>query len=343
MNLDLTWTGSQFLDPRRHTAEVLAAVEAIDLTNKDEVWGESVAAAVAEHAGVPATFIRAAAGATQMIEVLLRSLYRGLVVDVVPNFHLTATICRQEGWDYRGVPVREPAELLPALEPYLDRTDAVFSLSSPRNPLGYQFNLEDIARLLNRAKGTVILDEVYVDFAPDSALRLLSEHPNLFVVRTFSKAWGLANLRIGFGASAAFADSSAARVRLRLIPNSISGIAQQAARHLLTHPQAVQDSIEQARQCRDRMSVALNQIHGVRVWPSDANYLCIETPLAVEVTEALATAGYAVRLLHDLRGYPQDWPVGVRISVPPQPHVDAVVACLRDHHLRVTEPAGTVR
>jgi histidinol-phosphate aminotransferase len=341
--MDLTWTGSQFLDPARHTDEVLAAVDSVDLTNKDEVWAQSVATAVAGYFGVPAPFVRVAAGATQLIEVLLRSLHRGLVVDVVPNFHLAATVSRQEEWAYRGVPVREPAELLRALEPYLDRSDAVFSLSSPRNPLGYQFELSDISTLLDRAKGVVILDEVYADFADDSALRLLSRYPNLFVVRTFSKAWGLANLRVGFAASAALADTSAGGLRLRLLPNSVSGVAQRAVRHLLARPGAVRASIAQALQARDRMSAALDGLPGLRVWPSGANYLCVETPIAAQVTEALAGAGYTVRLVHDLRGYPRDWPAGIRLAIPPQPHLDAVVACVRACHPATAAPTQALR
>lgn len=341
--MDLTWTGSQFLDPVRHTDEVIAAVDSIDLTNKDEVWAESVAAAAAGYAGVPREFVRVGAGATQLIDVLLRSLYRGLVVDVVPNFHLPATVSRHEEWNYQGVPVREPGDLLPALEPYLDQPDAVFSLSSPRNPLGYQFALTDISTLLDRAKGRVILDEVYADFADDSALRLVARYPNLFVVRTFSKAWGLANLRVGFAASAAFADAPAGGLRLRLMPNSVSGVAQRAVRHLLAQPDAVRASIAQARRARDLMAAALDGVAGLRVWPSGANYLCLETPIAAEVAVALADQGYRVRLLHDLRGYPQDWPPGIRIVVPPQPHLDAVVTCVRACHPATAAPAGAAR
>lgn len=332
MTLDLTWTGSQFLDARRHTDAVLGGLGAIDLTNKGEVWSESVAAGIAGYFALAPGSVRVAAGATQVLEALLRGLSPGLVVDVVPNFHLTATLSRQEGWAYRAVPVREPAELLPAVAPYLRRDDVVLSLSSPRNPLGYQFALDDVAALLERAACAVVLDEVYADFASDSALRLVARYPNLFVLRTFSKAWGLANLRIGFGASGAFADGAVRPVRLRLIPNSVSGVAQRAAGRLLADPRAVRDSIARAQGCRDAMAAALDGLPGLRVWPSEANYLCLESAAAPAAAAALARVGYAVRLLHDLRDYPPHWPPGMRVSVPAPPHADAVVACLREVH-----------
>jgi histidinol-phosphate aminotransferase len=329
MTKDLTWTGNQFLDPRAHVREVLDALETVDVTSKDDVWGEGVAAAVADHFGVPSPTVRVGAGATQLIEACLRTFYRGLVVDVTPNFHLAATLSRQEGWAYEAVPVRERDELLPALEPFLDRPDAIVILSSPRNPLGYQFDVEDVRKLLERFRGPVVVDEVYADFAPDTALRLVDRHERLVVIRTFSKAWGLANLRIGFAVSTAFARDD---LVLRILPNSVSGIAQRAARHLLAHPDAVRRSVEQARACRDQMVASLREVDGLHVWPSDANYVCVETSAANETVAALAEAGYEVRRVDTLRGYPPSWPPGIRITVPPLPDVEAVVVCIRQRH-----------
>ncbi|MFB8274821.1 aminotransferase class I/II-fold pyridoxal phosphate-dependent enzyme [Nocardia colli] len=330
MTVDLTWTGSQFLDPVAHAAQIATALGTVDLTTKDETWCTAVAAACARYFGLPDGSVRVAAGATQLIEVLLRKHYRGLVVDVAPGFHLTATICAQAGWRRVAVSVREPEELLPALEPYLVRPEAVISLSSPRNPLGYQFSPATISTLLERARGVVVLDEVYADFADFSALSLIREYPNLYVVRTFSKAWGLANLRIGFAASAAFE----AGATIPLIPNAVSGIAQRAASHLLAYPDSVVESISAARKSRDRMIAVLGGIPGLRVWPSQSNYLCLETPLAGALAACLAEIGYPVRLLHDLSGYPADFPVGIRLTVPRPPHDDAVLDLIAAVHDR---------
>ncbi|MFI9062439.1 pyridoxal phosphate-dependent aminotransferase [Streptomyces sp. NPDC053429] len=333
MTLNLTWTGNQFLDPSEQAEQMITATKSIDITNKDDVWGESVATAVAAHFDVPEEFVRVGAGATQLIDTLLRSAYQGLVVDVTPNFHLTATVSRQQGWNYTSVPVREADELLPALEPYLDRPEAVIVLCSPRNPLGYQFDLEDISALLGRARGLVVLDEVYADFAPQTALGLVAQHPNLVVMRTFSKAWGLASLRIGFAVSQAFARED---FRFWLMPNSVSGVAQRTALQLLAEPGAVHDSVLRAVACREDLAAGLRKIEGVRVWASDANYLCLETPYARAVVAALLEAGYRTRLLHDLKGYPEEWPLGLRISVPRESELDAIVECVT----RVHEAAG---
>lgn len=326
--VDLTWTGNHFLDPAAHAAGILAELATMDFTTKEDTWSRGVASAAAGYFGLAEDHVRVAAGSTQVLEALLRSVHNGLIVDVTPNFHLPATLARQEGWDYRAVPVRDRADLLPRLEPFLGRPDATIVLSSPGNPLGHQFDVDEVGTLAARAAGTVVVDEVYADFAPDTALRLVAARPNLVVVRTFSKAWGLASLRVGFAASAAFA----AGLRLRLVPNSVSGVAQRAARHVLAHPEPVRESIRRARAGRDELVDALAPLPGLYVRPSDANYVCVETPEATRLVTALAEAGIAIRALHDLRGYPADWPDGVRIAVPPAPHRDVVLAAVRRLH-----------
>ncbi|KOV63446.1 pyridoxal phosphate-dependent aminotransferase [Streptomyces sp. MMG1121] len=338
MTLDLTWTGNHFLDPREQSERMRSATASLDVTTRGDVWSREVAAAVAGHFDVPAPFVRVGAGATQLIDTLLRSARPGLVVDVTPNFHLTATVSRQQGWDYRSVPVRESEELLPALAPYLDRPEAITVLCSPRNPLGYQFDLETITTLLSRARGLVVLDEVYADFAPDTALRLVSRFPHLVVMRTFSKAWGMADLRIGFAVSQMFARDD---FPFWLMPNSVSGVAQQTALHLLGRPEAVRESIERTQVCRHRLVAGLERIEGLRVWPSDANYVCLETPYAEAVVAELREAGYTTRLLHDLRDYPADWPAGVRISVAPESETDALVRCVARAHAAADRTART--
>ncbi|MEU2246309.1 histidinol-phosphate transaminase [Streptomyces sp. NPDC019224] len=328
-HLNLTWTGNQFLDAQEQTDLMRSATEAMDITNRGDVWSDEVAAAVAARFDLPAPYVRVGAGATQLIDTLLRGAYQGLVVDVTPNFHLTATISRQQGWNYASVPVREPEDLLPSLEPYLDRPEAIIVLCSPRNPLGYQFPTADIAALLERARGLVVVDEVYADFAPDTAMRLVSEFPNLVVMRTFSKAWGLANLRIGFAVSQAFTRDG---FPFWLMPNSVSGVAQHTALRLLAEPAAVEDSIRRTLECRERLVVGIARIDGIRVWHSDANYICLESPHAARIVAELRAAGYLTRLLHDLKDYPEDWPVGVRISVPRESEIDAVVKCVAAAH-----------
>lgn len=325
--LDLTWTGNQFLDVRSHGEAVLDPSRDTDFTTKEDVWSERLAASIEKHYSLPECFVRVAAGATQLIESILRGHYAGLIVDVTPNFHLTATLALQEGWQYIGVPVREPGELEDALAPYLHRPEAIIIMSSPRNPLGYQFPVDVIERLAQRTSALLVIDEVYADFAPDTAMRLLSACKRVVVVRTFSKAWGLADLRVGFAAGAVLAIEPK---RLRLIPNAVSGVSQRAARRLLDDPSRVRTAVRETCEFRDLFAASLSNLPDLRVWPSDANYVCVETPHAGRLAQKLENLGYLVRELHDLKGYPADWPTGLRMTVPTQPHLQAIVDAIRD-------------
>jgi histidinol-phosphate aminotransferase len=332
-SIDLTWTGNQFLDPGAVSRAVAEQVRTMDLTCKGETWSETAAAAIAGRFGLPSGSVRVAAGATQLIEVALRSYLRGRLVDVIPNFHLAASLSRQEKWPYVPIPVRAPDELAGALEPYLGDSDSLIILSSPRNPLGYQFPVDALGALIAGSTATFLIDEVYADFAGDTALRLVASHPNLIVVRTFSKAWGLANLRIGFAASHCFLDPGRP---FRLIPNAVSGIAQAAVAGALEMPEAVEASIEAMRACRARLEERLRLVPGLLLWPSDANYLCLETEAAAAIDQRLRQAGFHGRLLHDLKGYPPDWPQGLRLTVPAERHVDRLVEALAGARAQVS-------
>ncbi len=332
--MDLTWTGNQFLD-QQHSLAVHMSAAQIDYTTKDDVWSETLAQEIEKYCDLPKNYVRVAAGATQLIEACLRALYRAQIVDVIPNFHLTATLARQEKWNYVSVPVRFPEELEPALTPYFEQEDTLIVLSSPRNPICYQFPLDILRRVAKHCKGYLIVDEVYADFASHSMLDFLQQHPNVIVMRTFSKAWGLANLRVGYAASAMFAEKKTA---LHLIPNAVAGVSQRAARFVLQHPEAVRVSIAQTRACTQEFIKQFQQIEGMFVWPSDANYICVETPHAHVLAKVLDELGYKVRELHDLKGYPAEWPQGLRITTPPQKDIDVIMQCIRSSLKQIGKP-----
>ena len=85
-----------------------------------------------------------------------------------------------------------------AIRELLQGTDEVLFLCSPNNPTGNQFDRNDVRALLESTEGLVILDEAYVDFARETLIDLVKHYDNLFVLRTFSKAFGLAGLRLGY-------------------------------------------------------------------------------------------------------------------------------------------------
>ncbi|GIF21220.1 histidinol-phosphate aminotransferase [Actinoplanes tereljensis] len=149
--------------------------------------------------------------------------------------------------------------------------DLVF-LCSPNNPTGTALDPEVIAAVLDRARGVVIVDEAYAEFAragTPSALTLLPEHPRLIVSRTMSKAFGFAGGRLGyFAAHPAVVEA----VQLVRLPYHLSALTQAAARAAVAQRDALLATVEAIKEQRDRIVDTLRE-RGYRVADSDANFV----------------------------------------------------------------------
>lgn len=164
---------------------------------------------------------------------------------------------------------------------------------SPNNPTGNSTPLDDAAALCRAAPGFVVVDEAYGEFAPDgsSAISLLREHDNLVVVRTFSKAWRLAGVRIGYLLAAPEVVSAMAVARL---PYHLSTLSQAVGIAALEAEDDTLQAVGEIVSERDRIAAALGEL-GLRTLPSDANFLLFEVPDAATVWKALYERGVLVR------------------------------------------------
>jgi histidinol-phosphate aminotransferase len=150
-----------------------------------------------------------------------------------------------------------------------------------------------VARVCREARGVVLIDEAYVDFADDDLLGTVLASGNAVVLRTFSKAFGLAGLRLGYAVGPV---EVIAEIEKSRGPYNVSGAAEAAALAVLGRDQSwVRECVAQVRRNRDRLAAEL-QARGARVWPSAANFVLVSVPgLAAEWNRALRGAGVAVR------------------------------------------------
>lgn len=180
---------------------------------------------------------------------------------------------------FTEVPLREDFawsadDLLAAVRP---NTRLLF-VANPNNPTGTHMNERELRALLRGAprECVVVLDEAYVQFAdaPDyrTALDLRDLHPNLVVLRTFSKAYGMAGLRVGYSVASPVVTAYLDRVRA---PFNVSLVGQYAARVALTDAAYVERYVELNRVERDRVRAGL-MAGGYRVAPSQANFVFVE-------------------------------------------------------------------
>lgn len=160
-------------------------------------------------------------------------------------------------------------------------------ICSPNNPTGNLVDKDKVRAICAAAKGLVILDEAYVDLSPGgSMLPELAELPNLVILQTFSKAWGLAGLRLGM----AFASPQVVEVLGKIKPPyNINILTQKTALEKLQDPQKVTDYVAEMAQERQKLTEELQQLSFVeQVYPSEANFLL------VRVTEPKVTYQYLV-------------------------------------------------
>lgn len=177
----------------------------------------------------------------------------------------------------------------------LSQGDIDFAIiTSPNNPTGTIASREFLLRVLDCTDALIMVDEAYCEFSRESIASLVLEHKNLLVLRTFSKAYSLAGVRIGY--ILANPDTITEFVKVRQ-PYSVDAVSQAIALEVVRNRELFQGRIDQIIEQRGVLADALAAIEGVTVFPSDANYLLVrlEDADAGQVWQQLLDRGYLVR------------------------------------------------
>ena len=213
------------------------------------------------------------------------------------------------------------------------RPDVIF-ICSPNNPTGNAQSLAGIERAASAAPNAlVVVDEAYIDFGGESALSLVADHPNLAVVRTFSKAFSLAGARLGYVLSSPGVVEDLQRVRL---PYHLSTLTQTAGVVALRHMESALGLLEGVRAQRDRILEALAAIKGCRVFPSHANFVLFVPPRpAALVWQGLLEAGVLVRDMTTVV------PEALRVTAGTAEEIDLFLGALTEVLTADTMPAPT--
>jgi len=180
------------------------------------------------------------------------------------------------------------------IEQLVNADTRIIWICSPNNPTGNQISLDDIETVLNNFSGLVVVDEAYINFARRrSLIFLLTEYPNLVILQTLSKAWGLAGLRIGM----AFASMAIVEIMNKVKPPyNISEPAQELALKALDEVGQVNDMISELVEMRKGMAAEFRLMPWVEaVYPSEANFILVKMNQARQMYEFLLEKGIVVR------------------------------------------------
>ena len=281
---------------------------------------------LSEYLDVPPEMIVAGNGSDEIIDLIYR-MYVGPGDNIIipsPTFGMYAFSAEICGGEAISVPRDERFEIdTEGIQ--LARTPkskAVF-VASPNNPTGNIATESQLLALLEQGM-IVVVDEAYYEFCGQSAMALVKDHPNLIVLRTFSKWAGLAGLRIGLGV---MNPDVAATMMSMKPPYNVNIAAEVALIASLEDRPLLLGRVQSIVQERDRMLSLLQQIPGVEPWPSSANFILFRLPegRGKEIFDGLCDRGIFLRYFStpQLRDY-------IRTSVGMPHETDAVVKALTE-------------
>lgn len=301
---------------------------AVDDANRyPELYPDRLAERIARWSGVAPASVAVGSGSAGVALQLLRAQVRpgDRVAFAWRNFDAYPLLAGMIGAQPRPVPLTaDGRQDLGALGAAIDRRTRVVVVCNPHNPTGALATGDELTDFLAGvpAEVTVLLDEAYIEFARGADVldgaALLDTYPNLAVLRTFSKAYGLAALRVGYALAG---PALAARIRRQQLPFGVNGVAAAAVEASMAAGAELHARVEAVIAERERLRDGLLR-RGWRALPSHTNCLWLAEPDRVaDCAAALAAAGVQARY------YPGE---GVRLTVGDRRAGDAVLAALGD-------------
>lgn len=248
--------------------------------------------------GIPAENIFIGNGSDEVIDLAYRIFCEPGLDNVIvcpPTYGMYQVNAQINNVAVRQVPLTSDFQL--DVEGILQAVDAhtkLLFVCSPNNPTGNSMRREDVELVLNNFPGLVIIDEAYINYARQkSFMAELTEYPNLIVMQTLSKAWGLAALRVGMAFASLDIIDWFNKVKP---PYNINDATQQLVLEALGQTDLVNSWIRDTVDERERLARALRLLPMVqRVFASDANFLLVQVADADAVYAFLSAAGIVVR------------------------------------------------
>jgi histidinol-phosphate aminotransferase len=293
------------------------------ITRYPTLYASELKQALATYVGVTPDMIVTGCGSDDILDSAMRAFGEpgDRVAGPEPSFAMIPIFAQMNALSYVGC-VEQPSHQ-PDVDALLATQPKLLYLCSPNNPTGAVVARDTIERVLRDAPGVVLLDEAYAEFAGVSSIDLVPHYDRLLVIRTMSKAFGLAGLRIGYAVGQ---PALVMEVEKSRGPYKLNAMAEHTALAALQHDMPwVNEHIALAVTLRDRLAVAL-RTRGFSPLTSHANFVCVPVPDCVNVGLALRERGVAVR---PFPGLPH---IGdtLRISVGPWPLLERFLAAFDD-------------
>jgi histidinol-phosphate aminotransferase len=237
-------------------------------------------------------------GSDEAIDLLIRAFCEpgySNIVSIDPSYGMYEVCANTNNVEFRKVLLNSDFSLnSEVLLSAIDNQTRIIFLCSPNNPTSNLLDNTEIMKIVNGFRGLVVVDEAYIDFAPSKGmLNEIPDHNNLVILRTFSKAWGMAGIRLGM----AFADTEIISVLDKIkYPYNISILTQEVMLKRLSASDFTRDWVKMIIFQRDKLRNELEEFEFVtKIYPSDANFLLVKVTNAKEIYSFLRENGIIVR------------------------------------------------
>ena len=237
-------------------------------------------------------------GSDECIDLLIRAFCEPQLDNIIicpPTYGMYEVYAHINNVKVKEVNLQSGFQLnLEGIESAIDEFTRIIFLCSPNNPTGNSLLIDDMEMIINNFDGLVVVDEAYINFSRQkSLLSSLDDYPNLVVMQTFSKAWGLAALRLGMVMASAELVDVLNKIKP---PYNINQATQEIAISALDHLDEVNVMIKEIVNQRSQLAIdlaALQQV--IKIYPSDANFILVKVTNATALYQYLKEKGIIVR------------------------------------------------
>ena len=276
--IKLNFNENLFMPRVRQAKLVKELADEIDLRMYPEDEEDKLREKLTSYIKVPKEFLVVGNASDELIDRIIRLFIEkgDIAVSFAPTFSIPRLCVKRQEGEYIAVPLLSNLQLdvKGMLSKFSDKTRLLY-ICSPNNPTSTQYKAEDIEKLAKAFPGIVILDEAYGEFADYSFVPWIREFENMIILRTFSKAFGLAALRLGY----AVANPELAKILTEKtpLPYPVSGFTLRMGSKMLDNVDFMMESVREMKRERGKLIKALNEIDGVQAFDSQANFLLVNT------------------------------------------------------------------
>lgn len=230
---------------------------------------------LSSYVGVSKDNILVGNGSDELILYILLTFKNNQVVYPTPTFSMYKILAQIANSTPLGIPLKDGLELNDEeiLKVTKDTASIIF-IAYPNNPTGNCFSKEKILRIVEESEGLIIIDEAYFEFSKETFLSLIDTYDKVIILRTFSKAFGLAGLRIGYLIAQPEVVCELSKIKL---PYNLNSFSQTAANVVMEYKSLLQPQINRIIAQRERLYSFFKGVRGLIPYPSDANFILFKT------------------------------------------------------------------